>query len=728
MAGQSPFEVATVIPPGLDPLKASYEADQVEADLKAAFIEVFEEMIRGRERRINTYGLPHRGDFITVERFVKQEGLALERRTDREAYMRELFRGWRARNPKRGTQFLRYYLQLLFPGEWTLQQMWHTPADTYPEGASSTPGPGRILTSRLKLGLALEDVSLVDAVISSFRSVLAARFVLETTILLRLDSTMRMASAVDFAEVVVASFTAELPNPSFSLTAPSPASGFVGAAATGGVITLENGIGPVSFTLTSAPAATLSPASGTISPGTPIPYTITASAAAPHSIELSNGAGIANPPAVAYTAAIAPPLAPSIGATTGITFSGATITWADNSSDETGFRVQLETPSGAANWADAVGATNPTAAGAVSFVASGLAASTQYRPRVASEGAGGPSAWSTGTAFTTPAAPPPPSLTLTAPSPETGTVGVAAGGGAITLNDGTGPVSFSLDSTPAATMSPASGTVNPGTPVPYTITALSAAVHSIALTNGAGIANPPAVTFTASGPPPPPPPPAPDPNFSSVGLLMHMDGAEGSTTFVDSSNAPLTPSAVGDAKITTAQSRFGGASAILDGTGDSILVSSTTPTKLSLSGQDFTIEMFCRRNTATAGYLYYNVNTGNSNGLFLLLQADGRLSFSGSTFFVSSPVGTVPLATWLHIAASWQNSGSVLRLFVEGTLVLTNSGQAITFPSSSAPIRIGTTNTGAAPFNGGVDEARVTRGVARYTAAFTAPTAPFADS
>lgn len=309
----TPLVPPTVIPPALDPLKASHDANQVEADFKAAVLEVFEAMIRPRAARINTYGMPHRGDFETVERFVKAEGLALERKSDKEAYMRELYRGWRARNPRRGTQFLRFYLQLLWPGEWVLNQLWHTPADTYPTGASSTPGASRILTSRLQLGLILTDAENVEPVIASLRAVLAARFVLDLTVLQRIGTApLRMAAAMASAETQAFNWTA------------------------------------------------------TIADGAP-----------------------------------AVPADPTIGATTAIGSTAATVNWTDNSTTETGFRVQFETPSGAGNWANAAGATNPTAVNVASFAATGLTAVTQYRPRVRAEGAGGVSGWAVGSAFTT---------------------------------------------------------------------------------------------------------------------------------------------------------------------------------------------------------------------------------------------------------------------------------------------------------------------------------------
>jgi hypothetical protein len=91
------------------------------------------------------------------------------------------------------------------------------------------------------------------------------------------------------------------------------------------------------------------------------------------------------------------PTAPTIGTTPSITSSGATINWTDNSSNETGFIVQVETPSGAGNW----GTVGTPAADATSYGVTGLSPSTEYRPRVAATNTGGASSYSTGTAFTT---------------------------------------------------------------------------------------------------------------------------------------------------------------------------------------------------------------------------------------------------------------------------------------------------------------------------------------
>jgi hypothetical protein len=187
MGNPSQLVPPTVIPPALGPLAASAEADQIEADMKAAFLEVFAAMLRPAITRINTYGMAHRGDFETVERFVKADGLALDRRTDREAFMRELYRGWRAHNPRRGLMFLRHYLQLLYPGASTVDQLWHHPTAPYPVNSSIVETVGWFLTSRIRVGLtggdALSDVE-VKRLRGIFLSIIPARLVLEMYVLL----------------------------------------------------------------------------------------------------------------------------------------------------------------------------------------------------------------------------------------------------------------------------------------------------------------------------------------------------------------------------------------------------------------------------------------------------------------------------------------------------------------------------------------------------------------
>jgi hypothetical protein len=56
-----------------------------------------------------------------------------------------------------------------------------------------------------------------------------------------------------------------------------------------------------------------------------------------------------------------------------------------------------------------------------------------------------------------------------------------------------------------------------------------------------------------------------DLNRSNVSLLLHGNGTNGSTTITDNSPSPKTVTAVGNAQISTAQSKYGGGSIAFDG-------------------------------------------------------------------------------------------------------------------------------------------------------------------
>lgn len=109
-------------------------------------------------------------------------------------------------------------------------------------------------------------------------------------------------------------------------------------------------------------------------------------------------ATITSDPASVIEVAGSPPNAPTIGTTTAISNTGATINWTDNSADETGFKVEWS-PSPYSSWTAA--SNSPAAANATSLAITGLSPATTYKARVASTNANGDSAWVETTTFTT---------------------------------------------------------------------------------------------------------------------------------------------------------------------------------------------------------------------------------------------------------------------------------------------------------------------------------------
>ena len=216
-----------------------------------------------------------------------------------------------------------------------------------------------------------------------------------------------------------------------------------------------------------------------------------------------------------------------------------------------------------------------------------------------------------------------------------------------------------------------------------------------------------------------------DPNISQVSLLLHGNGTNGSTTITDNSPSPKTVTAVGNAQISTAQSKFGGASIAFDGTGDYLDVGSNSAFGYGLS--DFTIEFWIYRNVSVDLQSFLDQRTGIDTVLAPTLYISGNSLFYFANGANCISGGTLAASQWLHIALS--RSGTATKLFVNGVQVGSTFTDTLSYIDS--PVRIGGANGGAGPglasLNGYIDDLRITKGVARYTANFTPPAAPFPD-
>lgn len=236
-----------------------------------------------------------------------------------------------------------------------------------------------------------------------------------------------------------------------------------------------------------------------------------------------------------------------------------------------------------------------------------------------------------------------------------------------------------------------------------------------------------AATFKAASPPPAPPPPAADNYSDYVTLLLHMEGANGSTTFTDSSTNNYTVTPGGDAKISTAQSKWGSGSGSFDGTGDFLTIPKSTYL-VPGANADFTFEgwvyLTATPNSQSAQIMGFHTYGSNADWILAVNSSLQALLYfnSGGTFV--NTTNLVSLNSWTHIAASRSGTGSNnLKVFVNGI------GQSFTSNNSTGfngPnfLSIGADVTGNnAVFTGYMEDLRITNGVGRYTANFTPPTA-----
>jgi hypothetical protein len=206
------------------------------------------------------------------------------------------------------------------------------------------------------------------------------------------------------------------------------------------------------------------------------------------------------------------------------------------------------------------------------------------------------------------------------------------------------------------------------------------------------------------------------PEPAVIALLLHFDGTNGGTTFTDSSPAALTVTRNGDAVISTAQSKFGGASGYFDGAGDYLTAPSSALS--GLGDGDFTIEAFIRADAdnlnaiCTVDY--------DATGSFWLGLYQGQVACFGNGSQVAAG-GDVQTGQWHHVAVT--RLGGAVTLWLDGASVGTGSfGGGITLENA---IGIGGGYSGTYPFSGYIDELRIVKGNAVYTGNFTPPTAPF---
>lgn len=215
-------------------------------------------------------------------------------------------------------------------------------------------------------------------------------------------------------------------------------------------------------------------------------------------------------------------------------------------------------------------------------------------------------------------------------------------------------------------------------------------------------------------------PAAGDLYWSSVRLLLHCNGANNSTTFTDASSSPKTVTANGDAKVSTAQSKFGGAAAYFDGSGDYL---SFGTADLSIGTSDFALEMFIYPTSNQTAFQADWRLSGNAGPSFYMVN--GQLNFYDGGSLNLAASGAISANVWSHIAVS--RSSGVVRIYQNGTLVGTQTMN--TNMGGSGNFIIGWAGGSNPYFSGYIDEVRLTIGSARgYTGStIDVPTAQFPD-
>jgi Concanavalin A-like lectin/glucanases superfamily/PASTA domain len=226
-----------------------------------------------------------------------------------------------------------------------------------------------------------------------------------------------------------------------------------------------------------------------------------------------------------------------------------------------------------------------------------------------------------------------------------------------------------------------------------------------------------------------------DPNFSQVALLLHMDGTNGQTTFVDSSSFANAISNFGSPPVTidTSQPKFGTGAANFGATFENNALTATIapdgPLDLNYKVADFTIEgwFLIHTGASVAGAIMADTaspDAGISRWSIFLVSPTELQFLYGSASVVGPSSVTVTTGQYFHFAVVSHNQ--IVTVYVNGVGGTPGNLSSDIPAATMGSLSIGT-GTGNDSIGGEMDEIRISN-FARYTSNFTPPTSAFGGS
>lgn len=225
-----------------------------------------------------------------------------------------------------------------------------------------------------------------------------------------------------------------------------------------------------------------------------------------------------------------------------------------------------------------------------------------------------------------------------------------------------------------------------------------------------------------------------DPAFADVSILLHGDGVNNSTSFVESSQSPKAVTVIaGLPKISTAQSKFGGASIYFPGSA-ALAVNGASANTFWTS--DWTVEfwvlpavaaqspaaVFGSRWPDGGAQLYLSYSASVLTNITYEIRENGSLTGFGVSSTTPGFAAAVAAAgSFNHVAVT--KVGKTYGFFLNGVMLPAivravqpnNTTNSVMFVGSANPYWYGY------GINGYLDDFRITMGAPRYTASFTPP-------
>jgi hypothetical protein len=226
-----------------------------------------------------------------------------------------------------------------------------------------------------------------------------------------------------------------------------------------------------------------------------------------------------------------------------------------------------------------------------------------------------------------------------------------------------------------------------------------------------------------------------DPYFANVAYLADFEGTNGDTTYTDQSSNAKAMQFNGTNKIDSAWSKFGTTSLRIMNSQANRITPAIDAYRIN-DDRDYTVEFDVRWNSTPSsqdGLVGLWGGTAATQqwiiSYYLGQIAISSYSTTNSTITTFLVAQSIVVGQEYHIAAVLSNSGAVRQweVFVDGVSIGTDTAIDGVLhkdvSTASSYLEVGGYNTTVVPFDGWIDNLRLTNGVARYTANFTPPTA-----
>jgi len=213
-------------------------------------------------------------------------------------------------------------------------------------------------------------------------------------------------------------------------------------------------------------------------------------------------------------------------------------------------------------------------------------------------------------------------------------------------------------------------------------------------------------------------------------LQLSCDGTDAATSFPDDSCSGHTVTANGDAQVDTAQYKFSTASALFDGTGDYLSIPDSDD--WYMGANPVTIDFWVRFDDVSDHIAFFEQWVSSTEHCHLVWDTATekiiwRIMSSGSYVVDLQGSWSPVVDTWYHIALvrGWNGNINDWAICVNGLSIATLTDDSPWPNFVGADFRIGYYGYATYYHSGWIDEFRVSKGAARWTAEFIPDTSPY---